>query len=68
MPKRDKTLTEFGRNISRLRSNAGLSRDKLAEKATFDRTYLAVPSTAFENLFTMIFEIVEIWRSDFRGK
>lgn len=33
MPKRDKTLTDFGRNVSRLRSDAGLSQDKLAEKA-----------------------------------
>jgi transcriptional regulator with XRE-family HTH domain len=41
MPKRDKTLTEFGRNVSRLRSDAGLSQDKLAEKADLDRTYLS---------------------------
>ena len=41
MPKRDKILTEFGRNVSRLRSDAGLSQDKLAEKADLDRTYLS---------------------------
>ena len=41
MPKRDKTLTEFGRNVSRLRNDAGLSQDKLAEKADLDRTYLS---------------------------
>ena len=41
MPKRDKTLTDFGRNVSRLRSDAGLSQDKLAEKADLDRTYLS---------------------------
>jgi len=41
MPKRDKTLTEFGRNVCRLRNDAGLSQDKLAEKADLDRTYLS---------------------------
>jgi transcriptional regulator with XRE-family HTH domain len=41
MPKRDKILTEFGCNVSRLRSDAGLSQDKLAEKADLDRTYLS---------------------------
>jgi len=41
MPKRDKILTDFGRNVSRLRSDAGLSQDKLAEKADLDRTYLS---------------------------
>jgi transcriptional regulator with XRE-family HTH domain len=41
MPKHDKILTEFGRNVSRLRSDAGLSQDKLAEKADLDRTYLS---------------------------
>ena len=41
MPKRDKTLQGFGHNVSRLRSHAGLSQDKLAEKADLDRTYLS---------------------------
>jgi transcriptional regulator with XRE-family HTH domain len=41
MPKRDKALSEFGRNISRFRDKAGLSQDKLAEKADLDRTYLS---------------------------
>jgi len=41
MPKRDKALAVFGRNVSRLRSDAGLSQDKLAEKADLDRTYLS---------------------------
>jgi transcriptional regulator with XRE-family HTH domain len=41
MPKRDKTLTDFGRNVSRFRNDAGLSQDKLAEKADLDRTYLS---------------------------
>ena len=41
MPKRHKTLTEFGRNVSRQRNDAGLSQDKLAEKADLDRTYLS---------------------------
>jgi transcriptional regulator with XRE-family HTH domain len=41
MPKHDKALSEFGRNVSRLRDQAGLSQDKLAEKADIDRTYLS---------------------------
>jgi transcriptional regulator with XRE-family HTH domain len=41
MPKRDKSLTQFGRNVARLRSEAGFSQDKLAEKADLDRTYLS---------------------------
>jgi transcriptional regulator with XRE-family HTH domain len=41
MPKRDKTLSEFGRNVSRFRGQAGFSQDKLAEKADIDRTYLS---------------------------
>ena len=41
MPKRDKMLSEFGRNVSRFRDQAGLSQDKLAEKADLDRTYLS---------------------------
>ena len=40
MPSRDKLLSEFGRNVSRFRDQAGLSQDKLAEKADLDRTYL----------------------------
>jgi len=41
MPKRDKLLSEFGRNVSRARNAAGFSQDKLAEKAELDRTYLS---------------------------
>lgn len=41
MPKRDKALAAFGRNVSRLRNDAGLSQDKLAEKADLDRTYIS---------------------------
>jgi len=41
MPQRDKLLSEFGRNVSRFRDQAGLSQDKLAEKADLDRTYLS---------------------------
>lgn len=41
MPKPDKALSEFGRNVSRFRDQAGLSQDKLAEKADVDRTYLS---------------------------
>lgn len=41
MPKRNQALTVFGHNVSRLRTQAGLSQDKLAEKADLDRTYLS---------------------------
>jgi transcriptional regulator with XRE-family HTH domain len=41
MPRHDKALSEFGRNVSRFRDQAGLSQDKLAEKADVDRTYLS---------------------------
>ena len=41
MPKRDTTLTAFGRNVARLRADRGFSQDKLAEKAEIDRTYLS---------------------------
>ena len=39
MPKRDPTLTAFGRNVARLRADRGFAQDKLAEKAEIDRTY-----------------------------
>lgn len=41
MPKRDPVLTTFGHNLARLRSQAGLSQDQLAEKADLDRTCLS---------------------------
>lgn len=41
MPKRDSILFTFGHNVSRLRNQAGLSQDQLAEKADLDRTYLS---------------------------
>ena len=41
MPKRDQALFQFGHNVSRLRDQAELSQDKLAEKADLDRTYLS---------------------------
>ena len=41
MPKRDRTLTAFGRNVARLRAARGFSQDKLAELADIDRTYLS---------------------------
>ena len=41
MPKRDKILTAFGRNVARLRADRGFSQDKLAELADIDRTYLS---------------------------
>ena len=41
MSNRDRTLTIFGRNVARLRSEREFSQDKLAEKADLDRTYLS---------------------------
>jgi transcriptional regulator with XRE-family HTH domain len=41
MPKRDRTLTAFGRNVARRRADRGFSQDKLAELAELDRTYLS---------------------------
>ena len=41
MPVRDKTLSAFGRNIARIRTEKEFSQDKLAEKADLDRTYLS---------------------------
>ena len=41
MPKRDSSLTQFGRNVARLRTEAGLFQDKLSELADLDRTYLS---------------------------
>ena len=41
MPVRDKTLSNFGRNVARIRDARGFSQDKLAEKADLDRTYIS---------------------------
>jgi transcriptional regulator with XRE-family HTH domain len=41
MPKRDKTLRAFGRNVSKVRTERGLSQNKLAEQANLDRTYVS---------------------------
>ncbi|MCE9609557.1 MAG: helix-turn-helix domain-containing protein [Chthoniobacter sp.] len=41
MPKRDRTLTDFGRNVARLRADRGYSQDKLAELSDIDRTYVS---------------------------
>ena len=41
MPKRDKTLRAFGRNVAKVRTERGLSQNKLAEKANLDRTYVS---------------------------
>ena len=38
MPKRDKALAAFGRNVAEFRTERGLSQDKLAEEASLDRT------------------------------
>jgi len=40
MAERNKTLWQFGRNIARIRSTAGISQEKLAEMANIDRTYI----------------------------
>jgi hypothetical protein len=37
MPKRDKTLTDFGRDIFRPRSDAGLSQDKQIDLTADER-------------------------------
>jgi len=37
----DRTLAAFGRNVARIRSQRGLSQDKLAEEADLDRTYVS---------------------------
>ncbi|HVQ36998.1 MAG TPA: hypothetical protein VMS31_05675 [Pyrinomonadaceae bacterium] len=36
MPKRDETLTAFGRNVAKSRNERGFSQDKLAEAANLD--------------------------------
>lgn len=41
MPKPDPILAAFGRNVARLRTERGLSQDKLAEEAEIDRTYVS---------------------------
>jgi len=41
MPKKDSTLIQFGRNVARLRNEAGLSQNGLAERADLDRAYLS---------------------------
>jgi transcriptional regulator with XRE-family HTH domain len=41
MPRRDETLTAFGRNVAKFRNERGFSQDKLAEGASLDRTYLS---------------------------
>jgi transcriptional regulator with XRE-family HTH domain len=41
MPVRDKILSNFGRNVARIRDAHGFSQDKLAEKADLDRTYVS---------------------------
>lgn len=41
MPKRDKTLAAFGQNVAKVRTERGLSQDKLAEQANLDRTYVS---------------------------
>jgi len=41
MPKRDKALRAFGRNVAKVRTERGLSQNKLAEQANLDRTYVS---------------------------
>jgi DNA-binding XRE family transcriptional regulator len=40
-PKRDETLTAFGRNVAKFRNERDFSQDKLAEGANLDRIYLS---------------------------
>jgi transcriptional regulator with XRE-family HTH domain len=46
MPSRDKLLSKFGRNVSRFRDQAGLSQDKLAEKADLLPSANGAPHTS----------------------
>jgi len=41
MPRQDRTLAAFGHNVARIRNECGFSKDKLAEKADLDRTYVS---------------------------
>ncbi len=41
MPKPDRTLAAFGRNVRRRREEQGLSQEKLAAKAGVDRAFLS---------------------------
>jgi transcriptional regulator with XRE-family HTH domain len=41
MPAKDRTLSKFGLNVARLRAAKGFSQEKLAEKASIDRTYVS---------------------------
>ena len=41
MPKRDPTLTAFGRSVRKFRESRNLTQEKLAEKADMDRTYIS---------------------------
>ena len=50
MPVRDRTLTNFGRNVARIRDQRGLSQDALAEMADLDRTYVSGIERGVRNL------------------
>lgn len=41
VPKPDRTLAAFGRNVRQLRDKSGLSQEKLAAKAGLDRSFLS---------------------------
>ncbi len=41
VPKPDRTLAAFGRNVLQLRTKSGLSQEKLAAKANLDRSFLS---------------------------
>jgi len=41
VPKPDRTLAAFGRNVRQLRDSLGLSQEKLATKANLDRSFLS---------------------------
>jgi len=65
MPKRNSSLLQFGRNVARHRNEAGLSQDKLAEKADLDRTCLN------RTLRRAGWKVVRIWEHELarqRGK
>lgn len=49
MEDRDEILTSFGKRLQKLRTDRGLSQEKLAEIAEFDRTYISLLERGIRN-------------------
>jgi hypothetical protein len=68
MPKRDKTLTDFGRNVSRLRSDAGFLQNKLAEKVDLNPQMAQMNADSknltVEHCRPMVRKKIRIWLSE----